>query len=941
MRVRLFCLLVLIILLGGMLDAQSPWARLAKRPSTLGLDDGYLELHTAAFRLRLVRSSQTVASLGPAIVALSGAGCSGGESAGFDFTPGDSLRIRSSDGMYHLGDITLRIKNDSGAWTTYSSADRRKPVKALAVNGTVLAAADLAASFPDGMPLRVRRYWEQDEGELTLRFEITNTSGGPVEIGSLGIPMIFNNLLDGKTLEQAHAKNVLYDPYTGRDAGYLQVTRLSGEAPSLIVVPYGQTPFEAYNPLLNDPTPRGITFEGFYEWLVCSKAYAENEWKAAQPWNEPTSIVLRPGETRSIGVQFLLSGTARNIEQTLVAHKRPVAVGIPGYVVPKDVDARLFLQYAQEVRKIEVEPAGALEVLPTAPAGGGTGAVRGGTGAVGRGVGAVGPGVKAYAVHGKLWGRARLTITYADGVVQTIQYKVIEPEKTVVASYGHFLTTAQWFDHPDDIFHRSPGVISYDEEKKAQVVQDNRAWIAGMSDEGGAGSWLGAMMKQLVLPDKAELEKLEAFADQTLWGHIQYDSGAHVYGVRKSLFYYAPDSLPKGTYDTTINFHTWSAWPLKEAASTGRSYDYPHVAAAWWVLYRLSRYHEGLVSAHRWDWYLEHARRTILAMVEQAPYYSQFGQMEGTVFFLILRDLRAEGLTDGADAVEAVMKKRAQHWRSLQYPFGSEMPWDSTGQEEVYIWSLFFGYSEKADVTLKAILAYMPTVPSWAYNGNARRYWDFLYAGKLKRIERMIHHYGSELNAIPVLTEYRRKGDTYLLRVGYGGVLGGISNIDQDGFAPCAFHSFPATLANDGISGDYGSGFFGYAVNTATYLINDKQFGWLGFGGNVTYQGGWVTAGVTTAARSAAYIAPAGLWLRLPAGRLVRVSYQEGTGAVKLLLEPGDVYTPDAYLQIEQPAHIAGVGEYTMTGAMERGMYKIPLGKTATAVFLNVKKPNE
>src|SRR5579872_2854103 len=249
MRLSVFCLLALAALSGWKLDAQSPWARLAKRPSTLGLEGGFLELRTPAYRLRLVRSSQTVAFLGPA----------GGS---FDFTPGDSLHIRSSDGMYHLGDITLRIKNDSGGWTTYSSAARRRPVEPLPAGGNILAAADLAATFPDGIPLRIRRYWELDKGELTLRFALTNNSPNPVEIGSLGIPMIFNNLLDGKTLEQAHAENVLYDPYTGRDAGYLQVTRLSGEAPSLIVVPYGNTAFEAYNPLLNDPTPRGITFEG-------------------------------------------------------------------------------------------------------------------------------------------------------------------------------------------------------------------------------------------------------------------------------------------------------------------------------------------------------------------------------------------------------------------------------------------------------------------------------------------------------------------------------------------------------------------------------------------------------------------------------------------------------------------------------------------------------
>ena len=50
-----------------------------------------------------------------------------------------------------------------------------------------------------------------------------------------------------------------------------------------------------------------------------------------------------------------------------------------------------------------------------------------------------------------------------------------------------------------------------------------------------------------------------------------------------------------------------------------------------------------------------------------------------------------------------------------------------------------------------AILAYMPTIPSWTYNGNARRYWDFLFGGELQRVYKTpdLHHYGSELNAIP------------------------------------------------------------------------------------------------------------------------------------------------------------------------------------------------
>jgi hypothetical protein len=505
-----------------------------------------------------------------------------------------------------------------------------------------------------------------------------------------------------------------------------------------------------------------------------------------------------------------------------------------------------------------------------------------------------------------------------------------------VADNGEFLTTKQWFEDPKDLFHRSPSVITYDDEKKEQVTQDRRAWICGLSDEGGAGSWLNAIMKQLIQPDQEEIKKLETFVNQTIWGGIQYSDGKLKYGVRKSMFFYEPDSMPKGTYDSTVKFGKpggFPSWNRAGAEITDRSYNYPHVAAAHWVMYRLARNYSGLVTKQPWQWYLENAYHTAIAMMEQAPFYAQYGQMEGTVFILILEDLKREGYTDLAATLEKTMKGRADHWASLSYPFGSEMSWDSTGQEEVYMWSKYFGFDEKAMVTLKAILAYMPTVPHWAYNGNARRYWDFLYGGKLSRIERMIHHYGSGLNAIPVLNQYRQTpDDLYLLRVGYGGVLGTLSNITEEGFAPCAFHSFPTELKNDGISGDYGSGYFGYAINTATYITNDAEFGWLAFGGNLSGKGNWINVELTTAAKSRIYLATVGLWLTLDAGEFKTVSFNPKSKEVRVELEKLNEFTPKAYLRIE----CAENNKYTPESRFknQRGAYEISLANQPISVKL-------
>lgn len=903
----------------------------AGRESKLGsmLDQGLVRYKTPELTLRLVRSSGTVAGLEPT-----------GED-GFDFTPAELLAARSTDGYYHLGDLDLRLR-DVGTqdWRGYSTSLERHPVRTLPARSGELEREDLRPTLPSDFPLEATRSWAVVDGKLTLRFMLRNPSSHAIEIGALGIPLIFDNVMSGKSLEEAHNVCSFSDPSIALDGGYVQVTRLNGHGPALLVVPEGRTPFEAYKPiagphgasrihgehaaaLFEDLTPRNMTFEGFYEWMAASVAYQQNEWKQAEPWNPATSILLEPGQERTVGLRFLVADSIRSIEKTLAESHRPVAVGIPGYILPQDVEASLFLQYPQPVKKIEVEPAGAIDV---------------------QAAGTTEHGWQRYAVRGKQWGRARLTISYADGLTETVQYRVIKPEADAVDDMGRFLFTKQWFDTKDDPFHRSPSVMSYDREANAIVTQDSRVWIAGLSDEAGAGSWLAAAMKEYGRPQKPQVEQLEAFVDGVLWGGLQYKDGPQKYGVRKSLFYYQPDKLSAGYYRKDMNWSTWESWSKEASEDTGRSFNYPHVVAAYWALYRLARDHQGLVTHHDWRWYLTQAYETTMAMMRLAPDQSQFGQMEGDIFVAVLDDLGREGMSAEAALLETAMHARANVWKKAAYPFGSEMPWDSTGQEEVYAWTRRFGMDEKAQVTLDAITGYMPAIPSWGYNGSARRYWDFLYGGKYPRIERQLHHYGSGINAIPVLDAYRRDPrDLYLLRIGYGGTMGAVSGIDKEGFASAAFHSYPDKMTFDPYSGDYGPNFFGHAWTTATYVVKDAEFGWLVFGGNLISKGTTVSVRPLDSFRQRVYLAPLGLWLMLDSGQFEQVVLDEVTGVVDVRLAPGDVYTAAALLRIEQPARVDGVGKIApfKNLTMERGAYVVPLETTSVNVQLGSRSDTE
>ena len=181
--------LVLFLITVLSVEAQGYWSRLEGKKPTLGIADVYQKFNTPHFQLKLVKASQTIAGLKPL------------KNLNFDFTPSDRLEIRDKDGLYHLGDINLRIKETTSDWKSYSTASKRTAITPIETSGSIIAGADLANTLPSDIPVTVKRFYEIDNDHLVMRFEITNKSANAIEIGALGIPMIFNNILEGKSLD--------------------------------------------------------------------------------------------------------------------------------------------------------------------------------------------------------------------------------------------------------------------------------------------------------------------------------------------------------------------------------------------------------------------------------------------------------------------------------------------------------------------------------------------------------------------------------------------------------------------------------------------------------------------------------------------------------------------------------------------------------------------
>ncbi|KAI7279182.1 hypothetical protein KC343_g986 [Hortaea werneckii] len=807
----------------------------------------------------------------------------------FDFSPSDVFSQRNGPGQYHTGDLTFRYRaKGADEWYEADTAATDAIFSSSTLESDGLLHSNLNHVLPGLQDIEVSRTWSSTEdGDLALSFTLQNTGPKPIELGSLGMLIEFNNIFTGRTAVETTNKCVLIDPYIGLNAGYLQVTRLTGTGPNLVVTPLNEdSKFEAWR-FLEEPedVPLGYqvqTYEGNYAWEVFTQAYAEKEWQGVQPWNEPSSRTLDPGENLIVGLKFSLAEHVQRIEETVASNDVPVAVGFPGYVLPRDLVARLFVNSSREIESIESTPSGALSVSQT-------GKYQNSW-----------TGFDVRATNGS-FGRARLDIKYTDGRKQAVHYWIAHASSRAIEELGSFLTNEQWFTNTSDPFGRAPSVITYDRDTDDFVLQENRTWIAGLSDEGGAGSFLAAAMKQAFTPDASEVAKLEEFVEKVVWGRLQIDSGNETYAVRKSLFFYQPELVPGYEYDPYFN---WTAvpgltWDKEAAYLINRAYDYVHVSALYWGLYRAGRTH-GLVRQQTPDWYLMQAYHTIVFATSNGTdggantAYADLGLMGETVWGYIISDLRMENHNSEAAHLEDLMLRRQQIWASLPDPCGSEMAWDSTGEEGVYYWSNYFNDTSAAQKTVNAIRGYMPTIAHWGWNRNARRYWDFLYAGdiKLARIERQIHHYGSGLNALPLLDNYRQAADPesmdaiYDLRVGYGGIQGPLSNIDAGGFGSMAFHSYPDTLRWDAYSGDYGPNFLGHVLGAATYLLNHPIFGWISFGGNV-YQdnGSSIIVETKDMLRKRIFFAPVGLWVTIDAGVVSSFSYDAESRQVELCVE--------------------------------------------------------
>jgi hypothetical protein len=233
------------------------------------------------------------------------------------------------------------------------------------------------------------------------------------------------------------------------------------------------------------------------------------------------------------------------------------------------------------------------------------------------------------------------------------------------------------------------------------------------------------------------------------------------------------------------------------------------------------------------------------------------------------------------------------------------------------------------------------------YHGSARRFWDFGVNGNPPQcigIERVLHHYGSGLNAIPILHGFEMTPDNiYLLEVGIGSISGVLTNIQSaNGSSSMGFHADPSLLQHDGYTADYGMAFFGHSQLSSSYLVQHPDIGLVAYLGDlVQIENDWGLVPRDSYSRRV-YLEPIGTAFELDSGSFSFVSINMATSTIQVnLVANSNLFTtfklriarkamcsirPGCNLKITSPS----------SPSMSKGAYIIPFQNNGTTAIVSL-----
>lgn len=618
--------------------------------------------------------------------------------------------------------------------------------------------------------------------DLTL----SNQGRTSLEIGELGFPFAFYNLMQGATRDEQGGRNPYQDrvyihKFIGGAASYLHAQRRSSEAPGLLIFPGGDTSWE-----MCAHVPRSLAshyhWEGIPVVYVYSRATIEREGWAAHP-GEHTSLILEPGDSRLFRTCFVPTSNQLGdaIFETLAACRRPTMRVLPAAVAPAAVGiavevggvtpTRFFVSKEAEIETDSDENGGFCFVKPK------------------------GPGV------------VRLSFEDTERNLSHAHLLFTEPIADLIQKRARWIVEHQFHDEPDSALHHGILLSNIRTHESVASIDD---YAFPFAIESGLCDALFLAEKNVHFPLESEVKVLETMVDDYLLDDIHNVSDGTVGCVFADFKSVALNSSRPRIYPIVFNF-----------------YD---------SMYRLGRKYG--ITKRPPEQYLGFAAQVAMTFFRSALKLDPGGMPGYSRIFDIVGDLHEAGWTEMAEELREQIANRAR--RVLRYPVSGneDMTGDAARFEEMFWSARVLGESTTEELALNHAFASRDLGPSWwSYASDYRVLHEQDGVPTEFTVDKgqlMLGHstIANSLMYLDALDEDLMIVDDPRLRLAFGGLLGPWALIRPDGAASMAFCPDPASkqFGASPLTGDIGMALFYYLRRVRALVLPSRNHGVFTFG---------------------------------------------------------------------------------------------------------------
>ncbi len=792
-----------------------------------------------------------------------------------------------------FGDVVFRFRSGAEAWQHASTAGSRK---ARTVDQSQIPGAPRIVFHYRNDPESadgIRGFdfdetYELRDGVLLWSLTLRNQTNEPLEIGDIGLPLLFNTIY-ARDPKVTYQKRVIRHSYVAGDNSFIFWTRANGEGPYLLMLPREGTHLEFFEPTAPgdhaDSTDSVFWPQNAWEGLYTAYIHAVAEARAFETqgtWRQPlTSKVLAPhgqrGSSVTYAFEFRWATDYQAVRDLLYSNGLIDVTVAPGMVIPSDLSALLALHAREPIHAVTAEYPSETEVteVPSRQ-----------------------KDTHVYRILFHRLGENEIAVNFGNHRETLLEYDSIEPLETVIRKRSEFLVEhqqvhdpAKWYDGEFSLWDMRSRVLRTPDNDGGLVP-----YMVGGSDDPDLckAPYIAAVNE--VYPDDRQIGAVEYYLQHFVWGKLQRtgDEDPFPYGIYGSPSWHVNRFSEIG-YGSGGNGreHMW------------RTFDYTHMVQLYYEMYRIAKLYPQRVHYLDAAGYLERAYQTALAYF-RVPYQIRMGApwafrgwtdwayTQGAfheVFILDVIDaLETERRVAEANELREEWNRKVMYFLyDAPYPYGSEMWFDTTSFE-----------STQAIAQYAAVHGIEPDTGLWRDKNNGELYAHphVAEADIMNFMDREIQGNMAargtlETNYYQLGSDIRQAGSSnYLLsymtqmggwaildygvrfahgserddalRLGYASYLAGwalvnsgtpesgygywFDGADNDGAAGWGFN--PAKYGSTWIPGDrlqarglwpydgeIDSGFSGALRSAATIVVDDPIFGLIAYGGNVQKRG--------------------------------------------------------------------------------------------------------